>query len=100
VAEAARESLRLNPPASLTDGTPSVGRLEDLLTDAQRAAEVTMPRNALRHSFCSYHFALTGNADLTADYAGHDVKMLKKNYRHTVEPEEAVKYYQIRPTAK
>jgi integrase len=87
-------------PASLTDGQPSVGRLEELLKDAQEAAEVQMPRNALRHSFCSYHFALTGNADLTADYAGHDVKMLKKNYRHTVEPEEAVKYFAIKPLAK
>ena len=87
-------------PASLTDGQPSVGRLEELLKDAQTAAEVQMPRNALRHSFCSYHFALLENADLTADYAGHDVKMLKKNYRHTVEPEEAVKYFAIKPVAK
>jgi integrase len=87
-------------PASLTDGKPSIGRLEDLLTEAQKAAEVQMPRNALRHSFCSYHYKLTGNADLTAEYAGHDVKMLKKTYRHTVEPEEAAKYYAIRPKAK
>jgi integrase len=87
-------------PASLTDGKPSVGRLEELLNDAQKASGVSMPRNALRHSFCSYHYALLENPDLTAEYAGHDVKMLKKNYRHTVEPEEAVKYFAIKPGAK
>jgi integrase len=86
-------------PASQTDGKPSVGRLEELLREAQEAAKVALPRNSLRHSFCSYHYKLLNNADLTAEYAGHDAKMLKKTYRHTVEPEEAKKYFAIKPAA-
>jgi integrase len=46
-------------------------------------------QNALRKSFCSYHYEMHGSADRTSQYAGHDIRMLIKVYRHAVEHEEA-----------
>ncbi|MEA3164686.1 MAG: hypothetical protein QOE88_2504, partial [Verrucomicrobiota bacterium] len=54
-------------------------------------------QNALRKSFCSYHYEMHGSADRTSEYAGHDIRMLIKVYRHAVDHSEAVKYWQIFP---
>jgi integrase len=54
-------------------------------------------QNALRKSFCSYHYEMHGSADRTAEYAGHDIRMLIKIYKHAVDHGEAVKYWQIFP---
>ena len=79
--------------------SPSV--LEDLLKAAKQKANLWpwRPRyqNALRKSFCSYHYEMHGSADRTSEYAGHDIRMLIKVYRHAVDHSEAVKYWQIFP---
>jgi integrase len=54
-------------------------------------------QNALRKSFCSYHYEMHGSADSTSEYAGHDIRMLIKVYRHAVDHAEAVKYWAIYP---
>jgi integrase len=75
--------------------------LKQLLQTAKEQAGVWpwQPRyqNALRKSFCSYHYELHGSADRTSEYAGHDLRMLIKVYRHSVDHSEAVKYWQIFP---
>lgn len=75
--------------------------LKQLLQTAKQQAGVWpwQPRyqNALRKSFCSYHYELHGSADRTSEYAGHDLRMLIKVYRHSVDHSEAVKYWQIFP---
>jgi integrase len=75
--------------------------LSRLLRTAKQQAGVWpwQPRyqNALRKSFCSYHYELHGSADRTSEYAGHDLRMLIKVYRHSVDHSEAVKYWQIFP---
>jgi integrase len=85
----------------LPDGTPRASRLENLLTEAQKAAGLYpwSPRykNGLRKSFCSYHYEWTGSADRTAEYAGHDIKMLIRIYRYAVEHDDSVKYFEIKP---
>jgi integrase len=55
-------------------------------------------QNALRKSFCSYHYELHGSADRTSEYAGHDIAMLVKIYRYAVSHEQAEKYWAIYPS--
>jgi integrase len=76
-------------------------RADDLLKSAKVTAGLWpwSPRfqNALRKSFCSYHYEMSGSADRTADYAGHNLRTLIKTYRHAVAHEEAEKYWAIYP---
>jgi integrase len=76
-------------------------RVDDLLKSAKEAAGLWpwSPRfqNALRKSFCSYHYELFGSADRTAEYAGHNIRTLIKTYRHAVAQEEAEKFWAIYP---
>lgn len=56
------------------------------------------PKNAMRHSFASYHVALTGRADKTAYELGHtNARMLYEHYRELVRPPEAKNYWRIVP---
>jgi integrase len=75
--------------------------LNQLLRSAKQAAGLWpwKPKfqNALRKSFCSYHYEMHGSADRTAEYAGHDIRMLIRIYKHAVDHGEAVKYWQIFP---
>jgi integrase len=76
-------------------------RVDDLLKAAKVAAGLWpwSPRfqNALRKSFCSYHYEMFGSADRTADYAGHDLRTLIKTYRHAISHEEAEKFWAVYP---
>jgi integrase len=76
-------------------------RVDDLLKSAKEAAGLWpwSPRfqNALRKSFCSYHYEMFGSADRTAEYAGHNIRTLIKTYRHAVAHEEAEKFWAICP---
>jgi integrase len=96
-------NLRLVPAESYI--YPRDGHSENLKQLLQTAKEQAglwpwRPRyqNALRKSFCSYHYELHGSANRTSEYAGHDIRMLIKVYRHAVEHEEAEKYWNIYPT--
>ena len=55
------------------------------------------PRNALRHSFCSYHSAKWQNPNATAVQSGHDVKTMWEHYHEVVLPADADAYWQIVP---
>jgi integrase len=76
-------------------------RVDDVLKSAKVAAGLWpwSPRfqNALRKSFCSYHYEMFGSADRTAEYAGHNIRTLTKTYRHAVAHQEAEKYWAIYP---
>jgi integrase len=76
-------------------------QVADLLKAAKVAAGLWpwSPRfqNALRKSFCSYHYEMFGSADRTAEYAGHDTRTLIKTYCHAVAHEEAEKFWAINP---
>jgi integrase len=65
------------------------------------AAGITeWPENALRHSFASYHLARFKNAAETALQLGHhDSRVTFAHYREIVKPNEAERYWKIRPTA-
>jgi integrase len=74
---------------------------------ARKAGKVTVPDNAGRHAFASYHLALHENAPKTAEALGHaDVDLLKNVYRNITAADgrpitkaAAVEYFNIRPKA-
>lgn len=56
------------------------------------------PKNGLRHSYGSYHLAKFGNANALALEMGHTTtKEIFAHYRELVRPEEAERYWKIRP---
>lgn len=56
------------------------------------------PANALRHSFASYHLAISQNAAKTALELGHrDTAILFQHYREVVTAEEAAAFWALRP---
>jgi site-specific recombinase XerC len=55
-------------------------------------------RNALRHSFASYHLAMHDNEWLTARACGHSPKMLRDHYDAVVAKPDAEIYWNILPT--
>jgi integrase len=69
------------------------------IEELRKAAELpSLPNNGLRHSFASYHLAKHQNAPQLALEMGHTTpRMIFDNYREVVTPEEAEKYWSIRP---
>lgn len=70
------------------------------LNSKATAAGITeWPKNALRHSFASYHFAANNNAPLTAAMLGHhsSTRTFEKRYKKRVKPSEAKRYWQLTP---
>jgi site-specific recombinase XerC len=62
-------------------------------------AGVVMPHNALRHSFCTFHCALYGDAGKTATLLTHrgNVAILYQHYKGNAGRGDAEKYFSIRP---
>jgi integrase len=54
-------------------------------------------RNGLRHAFCSYHFALHANENLTAQQAGNSPTMIHAHYKGLATKAEAEKWFKVRP---
>lgn len=62
-----------------------------------RRLALDVPRNALRYSFGSYHFALYKNENLTAAEMGNSPSMVFRHYRAVVTPLAAKAYWQLSP---
>jgi len=63
-----------------------------------RAGITAWPKNALRHSFASYHLAHHKDAAKTALEMGHNSqKLLFTNYRELVKPAQAAEFWKIMP---
>ena len=59
------------------------------------------PKNGLRHSFASYRLAATHDATRTSSELGHtSPQMLFNTYREVVTPDEAARYWDIRPASQ
>jgi integrase len=69
--------------------------------DAQKLtaenAGIDWKRNALRHSYASYRFALTTDAGRVAGELGNSVNMVHKHYREPVTPRTADMWFNIKP---
>jgi integrase len=62
------------------------------------AAKVTRKTNGLRHSFCSFHFALHANENLTAQQAGNSPAMIHQHYKGLATRAEAEKWFTVKPS--
>ncbi len=91
----------LTPYASMTGPLRKKGFRAYHVAISSLAAETRLarwPNNGLRHSFASYHLAQHQNAPQHALEMGHDTpRMVFDNYREVVAPDEAERYWSIRP---
>jgi hypothetical protein len=51
----------------------------------------------LRHSFCSYHYVLNANENLTAAQAGNSPAMIHAHYKGLATRAEAEKWFAVQP---
>jgi integrase len=69
-----------------------------LCTQAKvKGKAVTRKTNGLRHAFCTYHFALHANENLTAAQAGHSPAMIHAHYKGLATKAEAESWFNVRP---
>jgi len=67
------------------------------LSELCKSAEVPRKANGLRHSFCSYHFSLHANENLTAQQAGNSPQMIHGHYKGLATKAEAEKWFNVMP---
>jgi hypothetical protein len=65
-----------------------------------RGLALDVPRNALRHSFGSYHYSLHKNENLTAAEMGNSPSMIFRHYRAVVTPLAAKAYWRLSPASQ
>jgi integrase len=90
-------------PHAQADGKLAPAKSYDwrLKTKALAAGITDWPKNALRHSFASYHFAAFKNAPLTSAMLGHhgSTQTFERRYKKRVSPADAVSYWNMKSTA-
>lgn len=74
-------------------------RWDTLRAKVAKKADVKMPHNALRHSFCTYHVALKGDAGKTATLLTQrgDVSILYEHYKGNASNAAAKEFFEIKP---
>ena len=60
-------------------------------------AKVPRKPNGLRHAFCTYHFALHANENLTSQQAGNSPSMIHRNYKGLATKTEAERWFAVIP---
>jgi hypothetical protein len=60
-------------------------------------AKVSRKRNGLRHAFCSFHFALHANENLTAAQAGNSPAMVHQHYKGLATRAQAEEWFNVQP---
>jgi hypothetical protein len=70
---------------------------QDHFSELCEAAKVNRKTNGLRHAFCTYHFALHANENLTAQQAGNSPAMIHAHYKGLATKAEAKKWFQVAP---
>lgn len=70
-----------------------------VLEKSDREGRTKYPRNAMRHSFISYHIAAYENRALTCTIAGTSDRMVKDHYRKCVSRTEGEEFFRIVPDA-
>ena len=59
--------------------------------------EIPARDNGLRHAFCTYHFALHANENLTAQQAGNSPAMIHAHYKGLATRKEALAWFAVKP---
>jgi integrase len=78
---------------------PSAYHYHEACREVANAAGLSRwPKNGLRHSYASYHLARHQNAPELSLHLGHtSPQMVFAHYRELVHPDEAARYWAIRP---
>lgn len=64
-----------------------------------KAAGICWKRNAMRHSFASYSFALCADAGRVAGYCGNSPAVIHRHYKQLCTPADAQKFFSVKPAA-
>jgi len=69
------------------------------LCEAAKVEEKSVERkhNGLRHAFCTYHYALHANENLTSQQAGNSPAMIHQHYKGLATKAEAEKWFAVMP---
>jgi integrase len=65
--------------------------------ELREAGKIPARKNGLRHAFCTYHFALHGNENLTAAQAGNSPTVIHSAYKGLATKAEAEKWFNVNP---
>ncbi|MBM3840905.1 MAG: hypothetical protein FJ398_23715 [Verrucomicrobia bacterium] len=68
-----------------------------LFDELRSSLKIPARRNGLRHGFCSYHFALHANENLTAVQAGNSPAMIHAHYKGLATKAEAEEWFNVAP---
>ncbi|MGH7953276.1 MAG: tyrosine-type recombinase/integrase [Limisphaerales bacterium] len=66
-------------------------------TKLRKDEKIPTRKNGLRHAFCTYHFALHANENLTAQQAGNSPAMIHAHYKGLATKADAEKWFAVRP---
>ncbi len=75
----------------------TLDNFHDLFGKLREDVGIPARRNGLRHAFCTYHFALHANENLTAQQAGNSPAMVHGHYKGLATKAEAEKWFEVRP---
>jgi integrase len=91
----------LKPYAGITGAVVPANWRKKLDRVREASGLLKWPNNGLRHSFASYRLAAIHDAPRVASELGHtSPQMLYSTYRELVLPEEAERYWEIKPAGK
>ena len=62
-----------------------------------KAAGIRWKRNAMRHSFASYSFALCNDAGRVAGFCGNSPKVIHRHYKQLCTQADAQKFFEVKP---
>jgi integrase len=64
-------------------------------TKLRKELKIPTRKNGLRHAFCTYHFALHANENLTAQQAGNSPAMIHAHYKGLATKADAEEWFKI-----
>jgi integrase len=65
--------------------------------ELRESQNIPARKNGLRHAFCTYHFALHDNENLTARLAGNSPSVIHQAYKGLATKTEAEKWFNVSP---
>ena len=68
-----------------------------LRESTELSRKIPARRNGLRHAFCTFHYALHANENLTSQQAGNSPAMIHQHYKGLATKEEAEKWFAVMP---
>ncbi len=75
----------------------SVQMYQRRITKLRRSLKIPSRKNGFRHAFCTYHFALHANENLTAQQAGNSPGQIHAHYKGLATKADAEKWFHVTP---